>query len=78
MAAISIYRRTRVGEWQKTDEGLAVALDVMSLGEGKEYEPGAWLNNISKDDFRKWYGENLDKQESMEVGAKDLPGPYDL
>ncbi|KAJ4330037.1 hypothetical protein N0V87_010355 [Didymella glomerata] len=78
MAAISIYLRTRVEAWQKTDEGLAAALDVMSLGEGKEYEPGAWLNKISKDDFRKWYSENLDKLESMEAGAKDLPGPYDL
>lgn len=50
----------------------------MSLCEGKEYEPDAWLDRISKDDFRKWYDENLDKLESMEAGAKDLPGPYDL
>lgn len=40
MAAISIYLRTRVEEWQKTDGGLAQAMDVMSLGEERENKPG--------------------------------------
>ena len=65
MVAITQYLRAKITVYcTRTGPSVITSLvETMSLCDDGAYQPGLWLDMMSKDDFNKWYADNVGKME---------------